>query len=614
MSQKTVSESLPHWNLDTIYPGLESQEFKTGIKDLQTKLDEMNNYLDEKKVHLEGARASTSSEIPDVIVGYIERMNAISALYSTLTSFVYGFVSTDSYNSMAKKTLSELEMQSVTIDQQTVRFDGWLGAAVKDEDELKGIVEKETIAKEHEFYIKEVYGQSRFLMSDKEEALAAELSLSGGNAWQKLHGTVTSQLKASFGQDGEEEEIPVTTLQNIRRTDPDENIRRRAFDVEIASWESVREPLAACLNGVKGSSITLNKKRGREDSLHRALDQARIDRATLETMMEVMKGSFPLFRRYFKGKAKKLNKESLAWWDIFAPLGESDRRFTYDETEDFIVVQFKSYSDRLAIFAERVFNERWIDAEPRDGKRGGGFCMDVPGVEESRILVNYDGSLDQLFTIAHELGHAFHNECHVGKTMLQRLTPMTLAETASNFCETIVSDAALASASNEAEELTILENFLIGASQVIVDIYSRFLFEKEVFERREKAELSADDFCEIMTRCQIETYGDGLDAGALHPYMWAWKPHYYSPELAYYNFPYAFGLMFGLGLYAVYKERGAAFIDDYEALLRSTGEGTAEQLALRFDIDLRKPDFWENSLSLVEARIDRYLELDVIHS
>jgi oligoendopeptidase F len=581
MTQENLSESLPHWNLVNIYPGLESQEFKTGIKDLQTKLDEMNHYLDEKNVDLEGARTSTPSEIPDVIGGYIDRMNAISNLYSTLTSFVYGYVSTDSYNTMAKKSLSELEMQSVIIDQQMVRFDGWLGAAVKDEDELKGIVEKNSIAKMHEFYLKEVYDQSRFLMSDKEEALAAELSLSGGNAWQKLHGTVTSQLKASFGRDGEDEEIPVTTLQNIRRTDPDEEIRRRAFDVEIASWESVREPLAACLNGVKGTSITLDKKRGREDSLHRALDQARIDRATLETMMEVMK---------------------------------SDRRFTYDETKDFILAQFNSYSDHLATFTNRVFDERWIDAEPRDGKRGGGFCMEVPGVEESRILVNYDGSLDQLFTIAHELGHAFHNECQVGKTMLQRHTPMTLAETASNFCETIVTDAALANAANEAEELTILENFLIGASQVIVDIYSRFLFEKEVFERREQAELSADDFCEIMTRCQVETYGDGLDAGALHPYMWAWKPHYYSPELAYYNFPYAFGLMFGLGLYAVYQERGDAFIDDYEALLRSTGEGNAEDLALRFDIDLRKPDFWENSLKLVETRIDRYLELEVKHS
>ena len=614
MTQENVSESLPHWNLENIFPGLESPEFKTGVKDLQTKLDEMDNYLDEKKVDLEGAIASTHSEIPDVIAGYIERMNAISNLYRTLTSFVYGYVSTNSYNSMARKTLSELEMQSVTIDQQMVRFDGWLGAAVKDEEELKGIVEKNTIAEKHEFYIKEVYDQSRFLMSDKEEALAAELSLSGGNAWQKLHGTVTSQLKVTFEQDGEDETIPVTTLQNIRRTDPDEEIRRRAFDVEIASWESVREPLAACLNGVKGTSITLNKKRGREDSLHQALDQARIDRATLETMMEVMKGSFPMFRRYFMGKARKLNKESLAWWDVFAPLGESDRRFTYDETKDFIVAQFNAYSDRLATFTNRVFDERWIDAEPRDGKLGGGFCMDVPGVEESRILVNYDGSLDQLFTIAHELGHAFHNECLVGKTMLQRQTPMTLAETASNFCETIVTDAALASAASDAEELTILENFLIGASQVIVDIYSRFLFEKEVFERREQAELSADDFCEIMTRCQVETYGDSLDTGALHPYMWAWKPHYYSPELAYYNFPYAFGLMFGLGLYAVYKERGAAFIDDYEALLRSTGEGKAEDLALRFDIDLRKPDFWENSLKLVETRIDRYLELDVIHS
>jgi oligoendopeptidase F len=235
--------------------------------------------------------------------------------------------------------------------------------------------------------------------------------------------------------------------------------------------------------------------------------------------------------------------------------------------------------------------------------------MEVPGLEESRILANFDGSLDQLLTLAHELGHGFHNECQTGLTMMQRDTPMTLAETASTFCETLVTDAALRRASGPAEELAILETFLVGAGQVIVDISSRFLFEKEVFERRAGAELSADDFCEIMTRAQKQTYGDGLDEAHLHPYMWAWKPHYYSPMLPFYNFPYAFGLLFGLGLYAEFQKRGQAFVADYESLLRSTGSGTAAELAGRFGMDLHRPEFWRGSMKIIDARVERYLAI-----
>jgi oligoendopeptidase F len=233
----------------------------------------------------------------------------------------------------------------------------------------------------------------------------------------------------------------------------------------------------------------------------------------------------------------------------------------------------------------------------------------LPGVEESRILCNFDGSLDQVSTVAHELGHAFHNECLAGKKMLQRTTPMTLAETASIMDETIITNAALMDAANSDEEIAILETYLMGACQVIVDITSRFSFEKEVFERRVNSELSADDFCEIMLRCQKATYGDGLDEKFLHKYMWAWKSHYYIPSFSFYNYPYAFGLLFGTGLYALYKERGQAFVKDYEALLSSTGEATPVELASRFGIDIRKPDFWRTSLDIIGEKVQRYTKL-----
>lgn len=328
-------------------------------------------------------------------------------------------------------------------------------------------------------------------------------------------------------------------------------------------------------------------------------------------MLGAMEDSFPMFRKYFKAKAKKLGKEKLAWWDIFAPMGKTDKVYSFEEARDFILENFGKFSPDLSAFAQRAFDHRWIDAEQRDGKRGGGFCMEVQGVKESRILVNFDGSFDQVSTMAHELGHGFHNECayQAKKTVLQQLTPMTLAETASTMCETIVTEAVLASTKDPQEELAVLEAQIQGAAQVVVDIYSRYLFEKEVFERRAEAELSADDFNEIMERAQKAAYGDGLDERYLQKFMWTWKPHYYSSGLSFYNFPYAFGLLFATGLYAIYQKRGLAFVEDYKNLLASTGEASAADLAARFGINIRTKKFWEDSLAIIGKRIDRYCAL-----
>jgi pepF/M3 family oligoendopeptidase len=483
----------------------------------------------------------------------------------------------------------------------------WLG---KIAPALDGSLEYSAPAKAHAFMLKEAAEQSKYLMSEAEESLAAELNLSGGNAWDKLQGTVTSQLSVDFELDGETQKLPMPALINLR-SHPDEATRHRAYEAENAAWDSVRETLAACLNGVKGEVITLNKRRGRKDALESAIEQARIDRPTLEAMLTSMEASFPMFRKYFKHKAKLLGKEKLAWWDLFAPVGKTGKTYSFDEARDFILENFDRFSPELRTFSKRAFDNDWIDAEMRDGKRGGGFCMGVEAVKESRILVNFDGSQDQIATIAHELGHAFHNECayQFDKTPLQQITPMTLAETASTFCETIATEAVLAQVTDSQEELSVLETQLNAASQVIVDIYSRYLFEKEVFERREQAELSADDFCEIMERAQKATYGDGLDERYLQKYMWTWKPHYYSTGISFYNFPYAFGLLFGTGLYAIYQQRGADFVDDYKSLLASTGEAMAADLADRFGINIRTRKFWDDSIAIIAKSVDRYCEL-----
>ena len=597
--------SAPRWDMTNVYPSLESKEFKNAMKEYKNLLDKFEKFYKSK---LTKASAKTKSKELGALLGKaVDQINAIYELSGTINAFIYSFVTTDSRDKTANRLLSEFEQVQVRQSNLSTKFSAWVGMLGK---KLDTAVTTNPVAKAHAFGLKETRDQAKYLMSEAEEMLAAEMSISGGNAFGKLQGTVTSQLSVDFELDGKTQKLPMPALINLR-SHPDEATRHRAYDAENQAWEGVKETLAATLNGVKGETNILWKKRGRKDALHAAIDFARMDRKTLDAMMGAMKDSFPMFRKYFKAKAKKIGKEKLAWWDIFAPLGKTDKVYSFDEARDFILKYFGEFSSDLHDMTVTAFKKNWIDAEQRDGKRGGAFCMGVPAVKESRILSNYDGSFNQVSTLAHELGHAFHNYCayKAGKTELQQNTPMTLAETASIMCQTLITEAVLATTKDPQEELAVLEAQIQDAGQVIVDIYSRFLFEKEVMERREKSELSADDFCEIMERAQKETYGDGLDERYLQKFMWTWKPHYYSPGFAFYNFPYAFGLLFATGLYAIYQKRGADFVPDYMNLLASTGEVSAAKLAKRFGIDITKKKFWQDSLAIIGKQIDRFCEL-----
>lgn len=592
----------PRWDLTNVYPSLESKEFKAAVADYQEQVASLEKLFD-KKLSKAG-RKTPGRDLARLAGDAVERLNSIITLSGTIAPFIQSYVTTNSRDQSAMRALSEFEQASLPMEKLWIRFRSWLG---KLGPKLDKVIEKNKAARAHAFILREAADLSRYQMQDELEALAAEMTLSGGNAFDKLQGTVTSQMSVEMELDGKRQKLPITAVINLR-SHPDESTRRRAYEAENKAWETVKETLAACLNGVKGEVNTLNKRRGRKDAVHSALDAGRIDRKTLKVMLGAMEASFPMFRRYYKAKARKLGKDKLAWWDLFAPLGKTDKVYSFEEAQDFVLENFGKFSPELRAFAKRAFDNHWIDAEQRDGKRGGAFCMGIAGVKESRVLCNFDGSFDGVSTIAHELGHGFHNQCAyaAGKDELQQFTPMTLAETASTMCETIVVEAARARARDPQEELGILESQIQGAGQVVVDIYSRYLFEKEVFERREAAELSADEFNDIMLRAQQATYGDGLDERYLQKFMWTWKPHYYSPGLSFYNFPYAFGLLFATGLYAIYQQRGPAFVEDYKRLLASTGEASAADLARRFDIDIRKPKFWEDSLAIIGKQIDRF--------
>jgi len=595
----------PRWDLSNVYPALSSKEFEDDATKLNTMIAEMEALLKEKATGTTGSEPI--GELSTLAGELIERFNQLLLTAGTLRAYIESFISTDSYNKEALRRESEFDTVGMKISQLEVLVLAWIGKVAA---RLPEMFKHEPKLEAHHYFLEEYARQSKYMMSEAEEMLASELSLTGSNAWSKLQGMITSQASAEVEVDGEVKKLPSPALINLR-SHPDGEVRKRGYDVEDKLWTSLKVPLAAALNGIKGEVNALNRRRGREDAVHSAIDMAHIDRQTLEAMLGAMQDSFPMFRRYMQAKAKYLGKEKLPWWDIFAPVGEVKSDYTFDEAKEVILTNFGNFAPELKAFAQHAFDHNWIDAEQRDGKRGGAFCMDVPGVGESRILSNFDGSFDQISTLAHELGHGFHNDCAVkaGKTEIQKFTPMTLAETASIMCETIVTSALMKEVKNPQEELAILESQLNGDSQVIVDIYSRYLFEKEVFERREKAELNADEICEIMEKAQLATYGDGLDERYLQKWMWTWKPHYYSAGLSFYNFPYAFGLLFATGLYAIYQQRGPAFVKDYMDLLASTGEAPAADVAARFGIDIRTRKFWEDSLKVAEKRVERYCEL-----
>jgi pepF/M3 family oligoendopeptidase len=389
--------------------------------------------------------------------------------------------------------------------------------------------------------------------------------------------------------------------------DPDREVRRRAHEAELEGWKSVAVPLAAALNSIKGEANTLTRRRHWDSALDESIFDSNIDRRTLDVMMEAARESFPDFRRYMHIKALMMGLDRLAWYDIFAPVGGTTHTWDFSDAQRFIVEQFSSYSNKMGDFAGRAFEEEWIDAEPRNGKRDGAYCMPIRR-DESRVFTNYMPSYGGVSTLAHELGHAYHNMVKAGRTTLQKTTPMTLAETASIFCETIIRHAAMKDANHE-EQIAILSESIQDSCQVVVDITSRFLFESRVFDKRRERELTVDELCIIMLDAQKETYGDGVNESTLHPYMWAVKPHYYRVDRSFYNFPYMFGLLFGLGLYARYRQDPEAFQRNYDDLLSSTGMDDAATLAARFGIDIRTPAFWRSSLDIIRADIAEFERL-----
>jgi pepF/M3 family oligoendopeptidase len=591
-----ITESLPRWDLTPFYPSLESRELAGAHEAIGAGVSRLTALYDTHDVR-DGAPVELDQETITAFEQVVRETNELQDEVRLVNAYLYAFITTDVHEDRAAAMHSQLQTQLAPLRTLSTRFAAWVARLGSET-----LIEKSQVGADHAWPLRKAEFAATHQMSEAEEGLAAELSLTGGSAWNRLHGDISARLTGSVNGD----ELAITVIRNLAM-DADAGVREAAYRAELVAWESASVPLAAAMNGIKGEANVVNRRRGWEDSLAPALYYNAVDRSTLEAMQSAVVKSFPDFRRYLRTKASVLGHgdRGLPWWDLFAPVGDpAASTCTWDDAVGNVRAAFASYSPALASLAERAFAEGWVDAEAHEGKRGGAFCMPVRG-DESRVLLNYSGTFDSVSTLAHELGHAYHNTNLAHRTALQRQTPMALAETASIFCETILVQSGLAAAEGDpARQLVLLDTDLTGAAQVVVDIHSRFLFEKRVFEERSDRALSVHELCDFMTDAQLATYGDGLDPDVLHPYMWAVKPHYYG--MAYYNWPYTFGLLFGIGLYARYTADPERFRLGYDDLLSATGLGEAAELAARFGIDVRDEGFWADSLGVIRRRIDDY--------
>ena len=577
------------WNLDSIYTGFEDSAFEADFaagKEAIGRFSALTGSLSEK-VPLEALREGI--RLQEQIYSLSQKLG----MYASLRQYA------NSRDTAAQSQMGRLMGVFSAAAAPEAAFQEWASRLPN----LMELVESDELLQQYRFLFSKMKDSSRYLLGSRGEEIMAKMELSGGNAWADLHTALTSTVPVHYRG-------TVINLPAVRNLafDSDPQVRKDAFEAELACYEAIKEPVAFALNSIKLETLSDCQLRGYDSPLERTLKESDMSRETLDAMLSAMDEYLPHFWRYLKAKAKALGHENgLPWYDLAAPLGHSSTRFTAEDARNYLVEHFASFDPELSGLVARAFDEAWIDFYPRDGKSGGAFCEGVQCMEESRILTNFDGTFSDVITLAHELGHAFHNHCVFPHRLLNRDYSMPVAETASIFNECIINSCALEKAADKAEKLAILESSLHDTTQIICDIYSRFRFEAMVFQHRQEQFMNADTLCAFMLEAQKQSYGDGLDHNFLHPYMWINKPHYYGPT--FYNFPYAFGGLFARGLYAQYLEEGAAFVPKYKKLLFTTPVATAEDTAKVAGIDLTDKNFWRAALQTVADQIDQFCTL-----
>ena len=590
--------TIPHWNMQQIWKSFSDSEYKKSIEKLQQLIKQIS-------VHVK----NPIKDFNQFLKIYLSMDNELSSLSESLYAYSYSIYATDTTNTDSLNNMALLEELQVSIADYQLVFRQILK---ENQTKLSSFFHSFPEYKKYEFILEEEISYFNHQMERKEESIANDLQRFGGDAWSKLHEQIISNLV---------DKETGKTFNQLRNDaySPDRNIRKESYYKEIALLEQNQIAISSALNNIKGATISLNKKRnwgdGFEGAINRSLFSSRLSRKSLDALISAIEDSIPMWQEYLFEKAKALNlkdekgnSEKCSFYDIFAPLitenSDKEKDWTYQEAKEFIINKFSEFSSHMGDFVKTAFEENWVDAEIRKGKVGGAFCIDFPLQKVSRVLTNFSGTTSDILTLAHELGHAYHHFCIKDLDYNLCSYPMTLAETASIFAETMVTNSMLKTA-NLSEKINLLEMHLSDSCQTLLDILSRFYFEKSVFEERENKELVAEDFCRLMNDAQNKTYGNSLTE-TKHPYLWAVKTHYYSPSLDFYNFPYAFGQLFALGLYSQYKESPKEFPSQYQELLKNTGSMTCEEVCKLAGFDITTKDFWLSGIKELKLEFEEW--------
>ncbi|MEX1551378.1 M3 family oligoendopeptidase [Enterococcus sp. C50] len=461
------------------------------------------------------------------------------------------------------------------------------------------------------FRLNELRRDGAQLLSESEENIINTLSLDGLNAWSSHYDTIVASIKIPFTQNGETVELSAGQAFNKMMSDPDQEIRKTLFVAWETAWKEKAPLFGDTLNHLDGFRLSTYKLHGITDYLQKPLEYNRLKKETLDVMWSTIEKNKQPLADYLTRKANLFGKEKMEWQDQDAPiiLGDlEEKTFTFDEAAAFIVENFKKFSPKMADFARSAFEKSWIEAEDRPGKRPGGYCTELPETKESRIFMTYSNSVNEVATLAHELGHAFHSSTMWDLPSLNREYAMNVAETASTFAELIVADATLKAAKSKEEQINLLDTKLQNALAMFMNIHSRFIFENSFYTARQKGLVSEEEITSMMIDAQKEGYQDAL--ASYHPYFWSAKLHFFIDDVPFYNFPYTFGYLFSMGIYAYANQKGTNFEQEYIDLLRDTASMTTEELAEKhLGVDLTKPDFWQAGIDMVLDNIQQFMEL-----
>lgn len=596
---------LPRWDVSDLYESLESRELVAALEGARADVDRAVAAFDRHDIRAVTPREPTEDD-GRAADEAIAALNEVGALVDLIASYVYASVSTDSRDERAQARFAEVLALEARLTPLLARLADWASALHDEGDGRPPLSALSAAAAEHEGPLRRLAARAAHQMSEAEEGLYAELRTVASTSWANLHRDVTSQLTADVDLPDGTRRLPIGAVRGLAN-DTDGAVRRAAHDAEMEAWPRVAVPCAAAMNAIKGEAVIVNRRRRWDHPLDASLFANSVGRTTFEAMQSAVSSSLPDFRRWMRAKAALHGTAggALPWWDLVAPCPAAPAAIEWEQGVDIVRQAFAEYSAPLGNLVTRALDERWIDAAPRDRKVGGAFCMPFIGAR-SLVLLNWSGSTDSAQTLAHELGHAYHNTTLAERSHLQRQLPMALAETASIFCETLVVESALQRLEGR-QRLAMLDVDLAGSNQVVVDIHSRFLFETEVFARRAEHTLGVSELNELMLEAQATAYADGVDHSTAHPHMWVLKPHYYGSH--FYNWPYTYGLLFGLGLFSRYREDPDRFRSGYETLLSRAGMDTAEDLGAAFGLDVTDESFWIASLDVIRARIAEYERL-----